>query len=448
MLDTTPFTVTTESLDLEANAIAHRDGKVVFIRGALAHETVTAVAVRSKPKFDVAQTTEVLRPSVQRVQPRCPHFGVCGGCSMQHLELRSQVSVKQRTLEDNFWHLGKLQPETMLAPLVGQAWHYRYRARISVRDVVKKGQVLVGFHERNSSFVADMNQCLILPERLSDMLVPLRRLVEQLSIRRDMPQLEIAYNDNPGDGQGDVLAMALRILKPLTDQDKLLLDQFAAQHKVEFWLQSKGPETVVPMHAPSRLAYQLPEFAVRMPFKPTDFTQVNHRMNEIMVRVALRLLEVQSDESVMDFFCGLGNFTLPLARAGAHVTGIEGSPALVERARANAALNGLTEKTRFTSANLFDFDAAAMAKLGRKDKWLIDPPREGALALCQTLVDQPQWAPKRIVYVSCNPATLARDCGLLVHQGGYRLRSAGVINMFAHTSHVESIAVLEPPSLQ
>jgi 23S rRNA (uracil1939-C5)-methyltransferase len=448
VVDSTPFTVTTESLDLEANAIAHRDGKVVFVRGALANETVSAVTVRTKPKFDVAQTLQVLKPSVQRVEPRCAHFGVCGGCSMQHLSFRSQVSVKQRTLEDNFWHLAKLKPETMLAPLVGEAWHYRYRARISVRDVLKKGQVLVGFHERNSSFVADMSMCPIMPARVSDMLVPLRRLVESLSIRRELPQIEMAYNDNPQDGQGDVLALALRIMKPLTPEDEAALIAFAQANKVEFWTQTKGPDTVVPFQGPSRLAYYLPEFDVRMPFKPCDFTQVNHRINEIMVRMALRLLAVKPHETVADLFCGLGNFTLPLARQARHVIGIEGSKPLVERARANAALNGLTEKTQFEAANLFNFDAAALEKLGRCDKWLVDPPREGAAALFQALVENPQWAPKRIVYVSCNPATLARDCGLLVTTGGWRLRSAGVINMFAHTSHVESVAVLEPPVIE
>ncbi len=444
VVDTTPFTVTTESLDLEANAIAHRDGKVVFVRSALAGETVVAVLARSKPKFDVAQAIEVLRPSVQRVKPQCPHFGVCGGCSMQHLDFRSQVSVKQRTLEDNFWHLAKLRPETMLAPLVGQAWHYRYRARISVRDVKKKGEVLVGFHERNSSFVADMRECSILPERLSRMLVPLRRLVESLSIRRELPQIELAYNDNPGDGQGDVLVLALRIMRALSAQDEVILNQFAVDNRVEFWLQTKGPDTVVPMNATTRLAYRLPEFNIRMPFKPTDFTQVNHRMNEIMVRSALRLLAVSEQDTVVDFFCGLGNFTLPLARQGKRVLGIEGSKPLVERAKANAALNDLAHKTQFEVANLFNFDTAALEKIGRQDKWLIDPPREGAMALCETLIAHPALAPKRIVYVSCNPATLARDCGILVHQGGYRLVAAGVVNMFAHTSHVESIAVLEP----
>jgi 23S rRNA (uracil1939-C5)-methyltransferase len=445
MVDSTVFTVTTESLDLEANAIAHRDGKVVFIRGALANETVTAVTVRSKPKFDVAQTVDILRASVARVKPACPHFGVCGGCSMQHLGFRDQVSVKQRTLEDNFWHLAKLKPETMLSPLVGEAWHYRYRARISVRDVVKKGEVLVGFHERNSSFVANMSQCLILPKRMSDLLVALRRLVESLSIRRELPQIEMAYNDNPGDGQGDVLALALRILKPPSSADQVLLTEFASTYRVEFWLQSKGPDTVVPFTGQSRLAYQLPEFDIRMPFKPTDFTQVNHRMNEIMVRTALRLLAVTPNETVADLFCGIGNFTLPLARGADHVIGIEGSKPLVERARTNASLNGLSHKTQFETANLFEFDYAALEKLGQRDKWLVDPPREGAMALCQTLVAHPKFAPKRLVYVSCNPATLARDCGILVHDGGWRLLSAGIINMFAHTSHVESIAVLEPP---
>jgi 23S rRNA (uracil1939-C5)-methyltransferase len=451
-LDTSPFEITTESLDLEANGIGRRDGKVVFVRGALAFERVLARPSRSKPKFDVATTLEVLKPSVSRVQPQCRYFGVCGGCSMQHLDARAQVSVKGRTLEDNLWHLGKVKAQTMLPPIVGSAWRYRYRARLSVRNVHKKGKVLIGFHEKNSSYVADMESCEVLPQRVSNLLLPMRELVASLSICEQLPQIEVAYAQ-PHEG-ADVLALALRILQPLSSADRLVLAQFSKQHQVEFWLQTKGPETLAlldPTNA-SRLEYYLAEYNVRMPFKPNDFTQVNHQINTVLVRRALRLLDVQSHETVLDLFCGLGNFTLPLARLANKVMGIEGSATLVARARDNALLNGLDQKTQFGVSNLFEFSVQALAKLGdfaRADKWLIDPPREGALAICEALaalsLSDPQAVPKRIVYVSCNPATLARDCAMLVHSAGWVVRSAGVVNMFAHTSHVESIVVLERP---
>lgn len=440
----------TESLDFNANAIAHHEGKVFFVRGALAGELVRTKSIRSKPKYEVAQTVEVLEPSALRVQPACPHFEVCGGCSMQHLDPRAQVSVKARTLEDNLWHLARVKPESILSPIVGQPWGYRYRARLSVKNVLKKGSVLVGFHEKNSSFIADMTQCLVMPDRVSSLLVPLRRLVEGLSIRSRLPQIEVAYNDDPGDGR-DVLALALRILDPLSSEDRQVLNQFAMDHRVEFWLQTKGPETVYFMEgqvdAKSRLQYRLPEFDVSMPFKPTDFTQVNHRINSVLVRRALRLLDVQMNERVLDLFCGLGNFTLPLARRAKQVIGIEGAASLVVRARENAKLNHLEQKATFAVANLFDFSIdnwMSMTVNGNVDKLLIDPPREGALAVANVLSRLAfDKRPQRVVYVSCNPATLARDCAILVHQGGWVLKSAGVVNMFPHTSHVESIAVFE-----
>jgi 23S rRNA (uracil1939-C5)-methyltransferase len=449
-LDQTVFTIKTESLNIDSNAIGHRDGKVVFVRGALAGETVTAQLVRIKPKFDTAQMIEVLRENVSRVTPRCPHFGVCGGCSMQHLEPRAQVSVKQRVLEDNLWHLGKVKPETMLAPIVGNAWGYRFRARLSVRYVTKKGKVLVGFHEKGSSYVADMSVCHVMPTRVSELLLPLRALVEQLSIRDRLPQIEIAYSDDPIDGQIDTLAMVLRIMAPLSDEDQLLLTQFARARRVEFWLQHKSPDDIVLFEPsrPSTLAYRLPEFDVTMPFKPTDFTQVNHHINQVLVGRAIRLLDPQPKDRVLDLFCGLGNFTLPLARRSAQVIGIEGSSTLISRAAQNAKRNGLQERTKFSVENLFEFTHEKFEKLGQIDRMLIDPPRDGALAVASVLakasITHPYLMPKRIVYVSCNPATLARDCATLVHEGRWQLKAAGVVNMFAHTAHVESMAVLEP----
>lgn len=429
-----------ESLDLDANGVARNDGKVVFVRGALTGETVTARIVRRKPKYDVAEVDTIERASAQRVVPRCPNFGICGGCSMQHVEPRAQVSLKQRVLEDTLWHIGKVRAETMLAPIVGPAYGYRYRARLSVRHVPKKGGVLVGFHERGSSYVADMRECHVLPPAASALLVPLRELVGALSIRDRMPQVEMAHGETH-------IELVLRVLQSPTDEDRLLLRQFSERHAVALWLQSSGPDSIEYLCGPagthSTLHYALPAFGVVMPFRPTDFTQVNHAINATLVSRALSLLDVQAHERVADLFCGLGNFTLPLATQAAEVLGIEGSKTLVERACANALANGLQAKASFRAANLFQITPQTWQSLGAFDRLLIDPPREGAHALVQALIAPGSIRPRRIVYVSCNPATLARDAAILIHEGGLLLRTAGVINMFPHTSHVESIAVFE-----
>ncbi len=437
-----------ESLDLEANGVARHDGKVVFVRDALPGERVRAQIVRRKPKFDVARTLEVLRPASARVVPHCPHFGVCGGCSMQHLDPGTQLAIKQRALEDQLWHIGKVRPETMLRPIAGPPWGYRYRARLSVRHVPKKGGVLVGFHERGSSYVADMRQCRVLPERISALLEPLRELIGGLGLRDRMPQIEVAMGEQP---EGAVLALVFRVLDAVDPQDRAALVAFARAHRFELWAQPKGPETIVLWYAPdapedapvSRLAYALPEFGVVMPFRPTDFTQVNHRINEVLVSRALRLLDPQPGDRVADLFCGLGNFSLPLARRAATVLGVEGSKALVERAGANARFNGLADRASFRVANLFEISLQDWTGLGPFDRVLIDPPREGALEVVKALATDAH-RPRCIVYVSCNPATLARDAGVLVNTGGFRISAAGAINMFPHTSHVESMAVFEP----
>ena len=445
-----PLTLDIVSLDLEANGVAHHDGKVVFVRGALPGERVRATLVRRKPRFDVAQTVEVLRQSPSRVTPRCPHFGVCGGCSMQHLDAGAQLAIKQRALEDQLWHIGKVRPGMVLRPLAGPVWGYRYRARLSVRHVPKKGGVLVGFHERGSSYVADMRECHVLPPRVSALLLPLRELVDGLTLRERLPQIEVAIGEHEG---ALLVALVLRVLEPPSDEDRARLLAFAAREAVELWLQPKGPDTItllctcdgraVAGDGDSQLAYRLPEFGVTMPFRPTDFTQVNHRINEVLVSRAVRLLEPRPDERVADLFCGLGNFSLPLARRAREVVGVEGSATLTRRAQDNAARNGLGEGTRFVSANLFVEGAAQFRALGSFDRVLIDPPREGALEVAKALAEDPV-KPRRIVYVSCNPATLARDAALLVHQGGFELKAAGAVDMFPQTSHVESMAVFEP----
>ena len=425
--------VTIESLDQEGRGIAHADGKVIFIEGALTGETVSYASYRRKPSFELAQMTELYRAASIRVTPKCVHFGVCGGCSMQHLDARVQVAVKQRILEDSLARIGRVKPQTILPAIYGQSWGYRERARISVKYVIKKGKTLVGFHEKRSSFVADMQSCEILAPKIASLIAPLARLVEGLSIRDKLPQIEVAVGEN-------VDVLVLRVMAPLSEADEAVLRAFADLHRIQFWLQTKGPESIVPFYpldAPA-LSYSLPEFGVTMPFAPGEFTQVNSALNRVMVSRAMRLLNPQADERIVDFFCGLGNFTLPIARSGAQVMGIEGSDALVKRAGQNAGTNALSGNTQFKSMNLFEMNEAKLAGLGKFDKWLIDPPRDGAMELVKAIT--PEIAPELIVYVSCNPATLARDAAELV-QRGYVLKSAGVMNMFPQTSHVESIAV-------
>jgi 23S rRNA (uracil1939-C5)-methyltransferase len=435
-----------ESLDLDGQGVAHNsEGKVVFIEGALPGELVQVQVHRKKNNWEQASMTALRRDSSQRVTPQCAHFSVCGGCKLQHLHVSAQVATKQRALEDGLWHLGKVKAERVLRPIEGPAWGYRYRARLSVRFVLKKNKMLVGFHERKSSYVADMDSCEVLPPHLSALLVPLRELLTAMDERDRLPQIEVAVG-------AQVTALVLRHLEPLGAADLQRLRDFAALHPVQWWLQSKGPDTVKPLDEGGvALDYQLPEFGINMPFKPTDFTQVNHQINGVLVGQALRLLDVQTHERVIDWFCGLGNFTLPLATKAREVLGLEGSEALVARSRENAALNGLSSKTSFIARNLFEITPTELASYGHADKWLIDPPREGAFALAQavaavhaepTLVSDFKL-PQRIVYVSCNPATLARDAGLLVNVAGYRCTAAGAVNMFPHTAHVESMAVFE-----
>ena len=440
-----------ESLDMEARGVGHlvnedgSPGKVIFVDGALPGERVRFKSFRKKAKWEAADMTEMLSESPLRAKPRCSYFGLCGGCAMQHLNLPAQVAIKQRVLEDALHHLGKVDPKLILRPIQGPDWGYRYRARLSVRHVAKKGGVLVGFHERHSSYIADMKSCEILPQAISRMLMPLRAMIAELSIRDRLPQIELAVGERDGK---QIIVMVLRVIEPPTESDKAQLIAFAKEWSVHFWLQPKGPDTAVPFYpADSRLSYALPEFGVSIPFRPTDFTQVNHQINRVLVERALRLLDAQPADRVADLFCGLGNFTLPLATQAAEVVGIEGSPALTERSLQNARVNRLDKKTVFYNRNLFEFSAQDLRSLGRFDRMLIDPPREGAMAVCKAVAElaaeDPDACPKRIVYVSCNPATLARDAGMLVHVGAYVLNQAGVVNMFPHTAHVESIAVFD-----
>jgi 23S rRNA (uracil1939-C5)-methyltransferase len=345
------------------------------------------------------------------------------------------VAVKQRVLEDDLWHIGRVRPGVVLPAIYGPSWGYRHRARLTVRYVPKKGGALVGFHERRSSYVADMKSCEVLPARISGLLQPLRTLIDGLSIRTRVPQVEVAL----GDGC-DVLVF--RVLVRPNASDEELLRAYAKRHGVSVYLQPSGPDSARAFHPPEEadLYYSLPEFDLRIGFSPTDFTQVNHAVNRILVRRALALLEVLPGERVADLFCGLGNFTLAIARSGAGATGIEGNSELIRRAAANAARNGLQEAARFVEMDLYAEGGLRLSELGHFDRMLVDPPRDGAIEVVKAL---PGEGPRRIVYISCNPATLARDAAVLVHSRGYALSAAGVVNMFPHTSHVESIAVFD-----
>jgi 23S rRNA (uracil1939-C5)-methyltransferase len=426
------------SLDQEGRGIARLDGKAVFIDGALIGEQVSIEVFQRKPSYERARAVAIHTASPARVIPRCPHFGTCGGCSLQHAEASAQVAAKQRVLEDALWHIGRVRPQQMLAPVHGPTWEYRQRARLSVRDVPKKGGVLVGFREKKSSYVTDMTSCAVLPAKISALLPDLRALVGRLSIHDRLPQIELACGESAG---GAVYALVLRVLVAPSIADEREFVAFADRHQVHIWLQSGGPATVRPFYpAASNLVYALPDFGVSFAFDPTDFTQVNADVNRVLVRRAMGLLDPAPGEHIADFFCGLGNFTLPIARRGANVIGVEGSTTLIRRAEANAARNGLATSVRFATANLFEATAESVAAFGDLDKALIDPPREGAIALVKAL---PANGLARIVYVSCNPATLARDAAVLVSQHGYALRAAGIANMFPHTAHVESIALFE-----
>jgi 23S rRNA (uracil1939-C5)-methyltransferase len=424
-----------ESLDHEARGITRLEGKTIFVEGGLPGERVEYSCYRKKPAYEIARIDRVIEASASRVEPKCPHFGVCGGCSMQHLDPSAQVAAKQRLLESNLWHLGRLAAEQIYAPIQGLPWAYRFRARLSARMVPKKGGMLIGFHERKSSYVADMRQCPNLPRHVSSLLLPLRDLVSALSIRTAMPQIEVAVGET-------MTALVLRILEPVDAADEGLLRDFADRHDVVFYLQPQGPASAYRFYPldERRLSYLLPDYGIEHGFAPTEFTQVNHAINRVLVRRAMALLDAQKGERVADMFCGIGNFTLPIARAGAWATGVEGSPELVRRAGENAAFNGLAGQAGYTAANLFAATPESLAALGRFDKMLIDPPREGAAELVKAIGENGPW---RIVYVSCNPETLARDAAILAHQKAYRLRGAGVVNMFPNTSHVESIALFE-----
>lgn len=425
-----------EDLDHEGRGVGRVDSKVVFVDGALPGERVRATVRRRRKKFNEGTVIEVLRASPDRVEPRCPHFGICGGCSLQHLSPDAQVQIKAHRLLEDLSRIGGVAPREVLEPIQAEPWSYRRKARLAVRYVAGKGGALVGFRERKTTYIADIHGCPVLRDPAGHRIDALRDLISGMDANARIPQVEVAV-------AGERLSMVVRHLDPLTSADRDRLKSFARREHVSVWLQPGGPETVAALYPelPPPLSYRIPEFDVEVQFEPTDFAQVNAAVNELLVSRAVGLLEIEPGHRVLDLFCGVGNFTLPLARRARSVLGVEGSAGLIGRARANAHRNRIGN-VEFLVADLHLAEplAAAAVAAGRPgfDAMLLDPPRSGAQALVESL-GEPR--PRRIVYVSCHSATLARDAAILVQQHGYRLELAGVADMFPHTGHAEAVAL-------
>lgn len=416
----------------DGRGIAATDGKKVFVAGALVGETVRFVRRKRRRNFDEAELLEVLEPSPERVAPRCAAYGRCGGCSLQHVSAERQRAIKADTLKDNLERIGGVAPRRWLEPLVGEPWLYRRRARLAVKAVAAKGRVLVGFRERHAAFVTDMQRCEVLAEPVDGLIEPLAELVGSLSIAARLPQIEVAVADN-------ATALVFRVLDAPSTADCARLREFSETFAVRVYLQSGGLDSIAEL-APGDsgpLTYALPDFDVELAFEPVDFVQVNGDINRRMVALAIDLLEVRPEHTVLDLFCGIGNFSLPLARRAGQVVGIEGESGLVERARGNATDNGL-HNARFECADLASIRGTEPWLTGGCDRLLLDPARSGAEAVVEHIGT---LGPERIVYVSCHPGTLARDAGRLVRDGAYTLEAAGIVDMFPHTAHVESITV-------
>jgi 23S rRNA (uracil1939-C5)-methyltransferase len=430
----TPFEARIESFAHDGRGVSHVDGKAVFVDGALPGETVRFVYTQIRRDFAEGRAVEILAPAADRVAPRCAYFGICGGCSLQHLAEGAQIQEKQALLLEQFRRLGKVEPEALFEPLIGPHWGYRHKARLGVKWVAKKDRVLVGFREKASAFIAEIEQCQVLHPAVGEHLTDLAAMIAGLSIREKLPQIEVAVGD-------ERCALVFRVLQPPSPEDLERLSAFGARFGFDIYLQPQGPDSVFLLYpqTPPPLTYGLPAHGVEFRFKPTDFTQVNVQINRQMVDRVLELLDPQGHETLLDLFCGIGNFTLPLARRAAHVVGVEGGAEAVARAQENAEANGLAN-IQFHVADLTQPQDQTGWATRRYDKVLLDPSRAGALDVLQYAK---KWQARRIVYVSCNPSTLARDAGVLVHEHGYRLLRAGVMDMFPHTSHVESIALFE-----
>ena len=435
-----PETGRVEALTHEGEGVV-RGGKTAFVAGALPGETISFVRRRVHRQHDEAEWLSVLEAAPTRVAPRCPHFGVCGGCALQHLDSDAQLTIKEQQLRENLQRVGRVTPHTWLSPLRGPQWQYRRRARLGARFVRSLDRSLVGFRERFSTHVAELKRCEVLAAPVDALIEPLSTLLTGLSIRERVPQVEVAVGEN-------AVVLVIRVLDPPTVADQQRLLEFAAAHGVRIFLQPGGLNSVRPLCEPSvsdppaALEYSLPEFAVRLQFEPSDFIQINADLNRALVGRVIELLELEANSQVLDLYCGLGNFTLPLARRAAAVVGVEGEASLVARARDNAARNGIAN-AEFYSANLAGTDFSAAPWAGRDyTQVLLDPPRAGAREVLPLLG---RVAPQRVVYVSCHPGSLARDLGILVHEMGFELLAAGVADMFPQTTHVESLAVLARP---
>lgn len=426
-----------ESLSHEGRGIAHVEGKTVFVNGALPGEDALFQYKKQRPKYNEAHALEITNPAAERIDAKCQFFGLCGGCSLQHMQHDFQIEHKQSVLMEQLAHIGKVKPKSVIPPLIGPQWGYRRKARLGVKYVEKKGKVLVGFREKYSPFVADMNSCEVLHPSVGSLIEPLQCLITEISLIKQIPQIEVAVGD-------EETVLIFRHLADLTDEDKETLKLFAEHHQVGIFLQSGGLDSVMPLEgsAQKQLSYSLPEYDLTMNFLPMDFTQVNTEINRAMVPRALELLEVNSEDRVLDLFCGIGNFTLPLARNAANVLGIEGEHSLVERAKQNAELNNIFN----VEFRVIDLAKDQMLEdilnedflKGGFNKLLLDPARNGAREVIEKINLKPV---EKIVYVSCNPSTLARDAGILVNDKGFKLEQAGIMDMFPHTTHVESIAV-------
>ncbi|MDA1107526.1 MAG: 23S rRNA (uracil(1939)-C(5))-methyltransferase RlmD [Proteobacteria bacterium] len=427
-----PVPAHVESLNHDGRGVAHIDGKAVFIEGALPGEEVLFTYVVQHKRYDEGTVAQILKPSPQRVTPRCAHFNICGGCSLQHMDAAAQIDAKQQVLLDNLRQIGRVDPEQVLPPLRGPHWGYRRRARLGVKFVIKKDKLLVGFREKRSALLADLERCEVLHPSVGERLPELRALIAGLESYNCIPQIEVAVGD-------EATALIFRNLAVLSGSDQEKMQQFGEAHGMQIYLQPAGPESVTLIWPETAsLSYRLPDDGLELIFSPIDFMQVNGEINRAMIARVIGLLDLKPQEWVLDLFCGLGNFTLPLARHAGHVTGVEGDVKLVEHAQSNARYNGI-HNAEFYAADLSQDLAQQPWAEQRFDKILLDPPRTGALEIVRQL---PVFGASRIVYVSCNPATLARDAQELV-QRGYRLLSAGVMDMFPHTTHVESIALFE-----
>lgn len=434
-LDKEKETALVYGLSHDGRGIAAINHKTTFISGTLPDEIITYKFTQKRSAYNEAKVIEILKPSPKRTQPPCQHFDICGGCSLQHMSSDMQIQLKEKTLLEQLKHFGQIVPQKILPPLNAENLGYRRKARLGVKFVIKKNKLLMGFHEKSSSFLADLEQCIVLHPRFNIHYDSLKKLIASLEHYQFIPQIEMSMGD-------EKLALVFRHLKNLSDNDRQKLMIFAQEHRIDIYLQPNPPAPIQKLWPEDNdhfLSYSLPDYHLEFLFHPTDFTQVNLEINRLMINQALTLLDIKAEDNILDLFCGIGNFTLPIARFANHVTGIEGTTEMTIRAKKNALHNNIHNVT-FHAANLMEpVDAAGWAAL-RYNKILLDPPRAGAKEIL-TLV--PVWQPEKIVYVSCNPATLARDAGVLVHQYGYELTQVGTMNMFPHTSHIEAMAVFE-----